>query len=640
MHQKKIAFVYLLSILVTLLTISGCGGDKTIINQAPGVPPVANAGHPQSLPVGSVVQLDGTKSTDANGDLLTFSWKMEVWPVGSGATLDYSTEPKASFLADVEGIYILSLTVNDGTYDSEPSYVIIIAADENLTPVANAGADQNVLTGDTVYLDGSDSHDGDDDPLSYSWHLDTKPIGSEAVIDNPMSAFPSLLVDLEGTYELSLVVHDGQTYSPIDTVTINAAFANTAPVANAGGDQNVHTGSLVSLDGSDSSDANGDVLTYLWAFTSKPQGSQATLSDTTSAEPTFTADKDGLYALSLMVNDGTVDSLLPDTVTIESHRDIDELAFNVVDAEYSDSLEVIVIASSLPLNQLHIYDPTTGSDTPVTLVLPPESVSVSPDGLYAAVGHDGWISYVDLAGATVEKQLAVSTDVFDIVLAGNGYIYAFPRVDQWEHIRCIEIATGTETLSTGYSIYAGTRAKLHPSGTSIYGADNGLSPSDIEKYDISTGTAELVYDSPYHGDYSMCGNLWISEDGFRIFTACGNVFRSSEIRTDDMIYNGSLSSLSRVTSLDHSLIKNKVVAVPGNIYNTMNNDTEVQIYGYDYLSFEQKIQFPKFLVNDSAFTSHGKFVFFDSSGNKVHALVKADNNSGLLYEYGVVTYDF
>jgi len=90
---------------------------------------------------------------------------------------------------------------------------------------------------------------------------------------------------------------------------------NSAPVANAGLDQNVVTGAVVTLDGSGSSDANGDALTDNWSFTSKPAGSAVTLSSPTVVKPTFTADKDGTYVLSLVVNDGKVDST-PDTVTI------------------------------------------------------------------------------------------------------------------------------------------------------------------------------------------------------------------------------------------------------------------------------------------------------------------------------------
>ena len=53
--------------------------------------------------------------------------------------------------------------------------------------------------------------------------------------------------------------------------------SNTPPVSNAGVTQNVTTGSVVTLDGSASSDANGDTLTYKWALLSKPTNSNAVL---------------------------------------------------------------------------------------------------------------------------------------------------------------------------------------------------------------------------------------------------------------------------------------------------------------------------------------------------------------------------
>ena len=89
---------------------------------------------------------------------------------------------------------------------------------------------------------------------------------------------------------------------------------NTAPAANAGSAQSVTTGAVVTLDGSGSSDANGDPLTYSWAFT-KPSGSNATLSSATVVKPIFTPDAAGAYVFNLVVNDGKVDSATA-TVTI------------------------------------------------------------------------------------------------------------------------------------------------------------------------------------------------------------------------------------------------------------------------------------------------------------------------------------
>ena len=323
----------------------------------------------------------------------------------------------------------------------------------------------------------------------------------------------------------------------------------------------------------------------------------------------------------------------------EPNPDIKLLDYLVSDAEYSKQLDKIITVSSNP-NQLHIYDPETEENTDIDLPLIPNCVSVSPDGNYAAVGHDAWISYVNLTQPNIEETISVSTDVLDIVLAGNGYVYAFPREDQWETIRCIEIESGVETLSTGRLISAGTLAKLHPNGSAIYGADNGLSPSDIEKYSIVNGTAEYIYDSPYHGDFPICGELWISEDGLSIFTKCGNVFRSSDTPSMDMTYNCSLSELDRIEHLSHSVSAEKVIAIPGVGWNTQGDeDTQVQIYDYEFLAYERSFRLPQFNFNCRSYPAHGRFVFHNSDGSKYYVIMKADETSGMLYDFGVVIYE-
>jgi len=79
---------------------------------------------------------------------------------------------------------------------------------------------------------------------------------------------------------------------------------NLPPTADAGLDQIVNVGDVVQLDGSGSSDPDGDPLSYSWSFTSRPSGSTATLSDPNVASPTFIADVAGDYTLELTVDDG------------------------------------------------------------------------------------------------------------------------------------------------------------------------------------------------------------------------------------------------------------------------------------------------------------------------------------------------
>ncbi|MGE5519564.1 MAG: BACON domain-containing protein, partial [Candidatus Dadabacteria bacterium] len=94
---------------------------------------------------------------------------------------------------------------------------------------------------------------------------------------------------------------DGNGYSKALTISQKTRM-NTIPVANAGIYQFVEGGTIVQLDGSGSTDADGDTLTYLWRA---PDG--ITLSSTSDAKPTFTAPDvktDTTYTFKLTVKDG------------------------------------------------------------------------------------------------------------------------------------------------------------------------------------------------------------------------------------------------------------------------------------------------------------------------------------------------
>jgi len=106
-----------------------------------------------------------------------------------------------------------------------------------------------------------------------------------------------------------------------DDGSVAAVPSNYAPGAFAGHDLELTTGIDVQLNGNGSFDRDGDTLTFLWAFISLPAGSAAVISDPTIADPTFTADVEGTYIVSLVVNDGTVDSV-PDTLVVTAFHPV------------------------------------------------------------------------------------------------------------------------------------------------------------------------------------------------------------------------------------------------------------------------------------------------------------------------------
>ncbi len=289
-------------VLLVFITLVACGDIEEAA--LPSSAPVANAGADQTPLLGNTVTLDGSASSDVDGDLLTYSWSFISKPAGSTAALSDPAAVRPTFVMDLYGDYVVQLIVGDVTMDSDPDTVII--STNNSAPVANAGADETKLFGDTVILDGSTSSDVDGDILTYRWSFTSKPAGSTAALSDSTAVKPIFAIDVSGDYVVQLIVNDTMVDSAPDAVTISTS--NSAPVANAGVNQEPQVGDTVILDGSASFDVDGDELTYSWSFVLVPDNSTAELSDPAAVSPTFVMDLPGDYVLQLIVNDGTVDS--------------------------------------------------------------------------------------------------------------------------------------------------------------------------------------------------------------------------------------------------------------------------------------------------------------------------------------------
>lgn len=257
--------------------------------------PVADAGGPYSGEAGTtLIQFDGSASNDLDNDPLTYAWDFGD---GNGAAGMMPTHTYAS-----AGNFTVSLVVNDGFADSEPSVTsaAISAPVANLAPVADPGGPYSGRPGVAVVFDGSGSSDPNGDALSYAWDF-----GDGAIGDGQS---PSHLYAAEGVYTVTLEVSDGQLTSVIASTTAEIATppANRAPTADPGGPYPGNTGVAVSFDGSGSSDPDGDALAYRWDF-GDGQTSDA-------AMPAHVYVAAGTYTVTLTVNDGEFDSAEATTV--------------------------------------------------------------------------------------------------------------------------------------------------------------------------------------------------------------------------------------------------------------------------------------------------------------------------------------
>ncbi len=274
-------------------------------------PPVANAGPDQTVYSKDTVQLDGSASLDPDQQPLHYQWSAP-----SSIVLDDPTLAMPSFIApnSMDTLHLtFTLSVSDGSLSSTDQ-VIITVIPTNHIPVADAGADQTVMEGDSVYFDGTGSHDADGDSLRYIWLAP----GGIHLTDStsPTPAFLAPEVQQTTVFSFALIVNDGLVNSLHDTVFITVTNKNHRPVAWIDLDHiQVNEGDSSIVEGHYSYDPDGDSLSFHWW--AQP-GSGIGFVDSNAMDPRFGApmvDHDTTFEVYVKVSDGQLLSE-PDTAYI------------------------------------------------------------------------------------------------------------------------------------------------------------------------------------------------------------------------------------------------------------------------------------------------------------------------------------
>jgi hypothetical protein len=307
-------------------------------------PPTAVASaSPLVTTVGANVTLDGNASSDPDGLAIAWIWTQTAGPATPlvpnffVARPTITAPPVTPPATSVALTYQLVVTNTVGI-PSLPSFVTITvnAAPAIQSPTANAGAAQTVGSNRVVQLNGTASadHNVPAQALTYAWtqtgfgkcNANACPA---VTLSNAAAATPTFMspINTRGTSTVltfSLVVTNTSlltSTASLVNITLNPV---AAPLANAGPNQTVNPGVLVTLNGSLSSDPAGLPLTYLWHQVS---GLPVLLSSATAVSPTFTSPASGAVGLTLTVNNGFVTSVAalvtvnvntagPDTVII------------------------------------------------------------------------------------------------------------------------------------------------------------------------------------------------------------------------------------------------------------------------------------------------------------------------------------
>ena len=446
---------------------------------APNQVPTAEAGEDQQVALEQEVTLDGTLSADPDGGSLSFAWRNAVEnPV---PIVFPETQPSFTFVPTVAGTYLFILTVSDGALISDPDTVrISVASIDNQPPTADAGPDIIVGANAPVPLSALGSGDPDGNALTYRWSVVTAP--AEVQLADSTALQTTFIPTASGEYRFRLEVSDGELLASDEVAVLVRTSGNQVPTADAGPDQQVAVGDLVTLDGTLSADpdaAEGDMLLYTWTVGSAPGGT-IELSDPAAAQPTFIAPEAGDYIFGLEVSDGDLTSLL-DVVTI---RVLDRI-FN----EQSGMIEI-------PAGSFIM-----GSDQGAPDEAPPHAVELD---LY-------WIDKFETTAA--QYQACVAAGVCSA--AGLSAGCNAERDDRQDHpINCL-----TFDQATTYCLWQGKRLPTEAEWERAARGDDGRTypwgedfPStQLLNYNDNVGATTPVDAYPlgasFYGLYGMGGNV-------------------------------------------------------------------------------------------------------------------------------------
>ena len=287
-------------------TAAGVGATSNHASAVAGstnTSPQASAGADLSLQEHTYTILDASASSDPDSDNLSYQWRQLG---GAEVAIYFADSAQAQIItpaASADTKLSFELEVSDPTgASSNDTLTVNLSTVDNQPPQVEAGEAQIISEGQTVQLSAS-ADDPDGSISAYQWlQLSGPTISlSSSTISAPTFAAPELASG-SAIVELLLIVTDSAQASASDTISITIEN-NEAPSAQAGADQRISEGKLVSLDGSDSQDSDGSIVSYLWQ---QITNHNLTLSDPTSPTPTFTApaiDQDTNLVFQLQVTD-------------------------------------------------------------------------------------------------------------------------------------------------------------------------------------------------------------------------------------------------------------------------------------------------------------------------------------------------
>ena len=256
-----IAFIFVFMCFSGCLEKIGVNNDDDIPNKTPEAR-ILKPGQGNDFEVGEFFTIDGSLSSDPDGDDLQYMWTLS----GLGSPIDLSNQMSDSVTVDTPGDdLVLTLMVSDSGGLTSQDIVVINIEPGNRPPVASIITPSNggsYSKGKEVTFNGMSSSDADNDPLTYVWELGEVG-GPTNVISSDVKPEPRILDEGDWSVTLTVTDPDGET----NFVKHSFSVTDLPPIAMITVDKTtVFTDELIQFSGEDSYDPEGEALDFLWNF--------------------------------------------------------------------------------------------------------------------------------------------------------------------------------------------------------------------------------------------------------------------------------------------------------------------------------------------------------------------------------------
>ena len=167
---------------------------------------------------GEEIILEGSAQSNSTQGIKYF-WSIQAKPMTSQITADNYNNTTFAFTPDVKGGYTIGLVTSVESIKSDKIIYVFTAL--NSSPVAKIKSEQSFTTANTpIRISANNSVDADNDPLTFSWNILSKPEGSNVKNPGKIAAF-DFTPDIAGDYKVQLIASDGEVNSRPTSLTVN-----------------------------------------------------------------------------------------------------------------------------------------------------------------------------------------------------------------------------------------------------------------------------------------------------------------------------------------------------------------------------------------------------------------------------------